>query len=687
MKINTYTTLIAALFLSGITLAAKIEPQQPTLTVYGSTQSIGDVDFRSVRLAEVARLVSKLSGFNVIASNKVADMEVTLYLRNTTLPALVSNLCRATGLWYRFDRDSRTYIIMSEDEFRHDIIVARDDKTRVLTLKHNNVVSAANAVKSLFGDRVQLEIPVEEAPPLALSSRNAGQISVAANNLASISGQGGLGYNRFNPYNDGRYYDGRPNNNYYNTNDDPNQLRSIKQIIAEASTNTLKELQATDGKTKVNPSGAPIYVTYNNLHNLLMVRSSDEDALNAIDQLIASIDLPSKQVLLEMQILELGVGDDFKSAFSVSYSDGKSSIGFGNDAKSAGGGFSYGFLNDMWKIRLELLQSQNKIKVVSTPSLLSINNQPARLFIGEEAILTTGIDANTTTNDNQTNTKTSVKTEKRDIGQTLTILPRINADRSIALTIDQEISNIIRGGATLPITLDNRVVNWPIDTVSNATSQLTVLAQDGRAIIIGGLTKSSISRNADKVPVLGDVPVVGHLFRSTNDTSSERQMVLIITPRLMDAGNYDNFRTANMIANKTSEVMYQTPVGNMPDLNNVTAPFKPAGVMPPPSTSDGAPIVRVMQPPVVTQEATLPVQASAPTYIAPKPVVQQAAPQPITPVPSSTVVTPQTPIATTPVSTTPIVQAPISVKTPVTTVQTPTQPTVERPVFSTFDTE
>ncbi len=601
--------------------AAKIEAQ-PVLTLYGPNQSIGDVDFRSVRLAEIARLVSKLSGYNVVASSKVADIEVTLYLRNTTLPSLVSNLSRAAGLWFRFDRDSRTYILMSEEEFRHDIIVARDDKTRVLTLKHNNVVSAANAVQALFGSRVQLEIPVEEAPPIALIPKNIGLVSAARTNDGRLSGtlrnSNDIRYNNANSGGDYEY-------NERNGRGGADSQRTIKQLVAEAGVNKLRELQTQEASSKVNPTGAPIYVTYNNLHNLLMVRTADEDALTAIDQLVASIDLPSKQVLLEMQILELGAGDDFQSSLSVAFSDGKSAFSMGtrgDGVSSSPSNFSYAFLNEQWKVKLNLLQSQNKVKVISTPSLLSINNQPARLFIGEEAILTTGISSDAVSNNSQTNTKTVVQTEKRDIGQTLTILPRINADRSVALTIDQEVSNVIKGGASLPITLDNRVVEWPIDTVSNATSQLTVLAQNGRSIIIGGLTRSSTSRRADKVPLLGDIPVLGHLFRDTKNTTTEKQMVLIITPRVMDVDglNSGDADFENKLATKTSEVMRQSSVQNQPDLNNIIAPFRePVLTLPAPVTVT---VPTQTQSQVQTIVVKVPAEKKYPPVVAPLPKVQ-----------------------------------------------------------------
>lgn len=576
--------------------ASKV-PIKPLQTLVGPSQSIGDIDFRAVRLGEVARLISQLSGYNVIASSKVSNIEVSLYLRNTTLPALVSNLCRATGLWYRFDRDSRTYILMSEDEFRHDIAVARDDKTRILTLKHNNVVSAANAVKSLFGGRVQLEEPIEESPPVALQPKNRGQLpdGNTSNNAGSTAAK-----TLRNP--DGT----SSSNNKRNSNNQstefnsasPDSMRNIQQLVADASANVLKGLQEQQGK--INPTGAPIYLTYNKLHNLLMVRSADEDALQAIEQLIASIDLPAKQVLLELQILELSVGDDFKSEFGFNFTgSSRSSISGGKapDRPQTGvdsgdnnaapdirdianlpvsaSGLLWNFISDRWRIRLNLLQSENKVRVLSTPSLVSINNQPARLFIGEETILTTGVKSDTITNDTQNRTTVNVETERRDIGQTLTLLPRINADGSIALTIDQETSNIIKGGASLPISLNNRVVDWPVDTVSTSTSQLTVLANNGLPIIIGGLTRTNTRRYADKVPFAAEIPVLGHLFRSTSNEDGQKQLVLIVTPYLVDAQNATPAAIAKREAllNTRIDTAPRSNKGNRHSLTRSSAPI------------------------------------------------------------------------------------------------------------------
>ena len=541
---------------------------------------LGDIQLTQVSLSDAARMLSQVGKANVVVTGSIADKVVSLYLHNATVDDMVRNLCRAAGVWFRYDSTSKTYVIMSGTEYQKDLALVRDEQTQVFTLRHHNVVSTANAVKAVFGARVILAIPVEEMPPTSLGSGNrtstggsksgtSGNGSGTGNNRGNQNGtnNGSAGNNSFgnnmgantqNAGMQGGTGGGQTAANYDPTADlgrmSQDRLSSQMQLDA----NGQAAVRLSDVQDMAARQGPSIYVTYNKLNNLLIVRTGDESALKDIGQLVSSMDKPPKQVLLEMKILEVTLDDGYRSAFDIGTgSKGTTSGpgGWGNKLNestniTAKNSLASGLFdlesdaNLIWQmmskslsVRLQLLANENKLKVLSSPMLVAANNQVARLFIGDERVLTVGASSQSVTGTTgATNTTITVETEKRDVGQTLAILPRINGDRSVSLTVDQDSSTVKIGDATIPIsTSSGTVVYFPIDTVNTANLQVTAHAKDGMTVAIGGMIKETVVRDDEKVPVLGDVPGLGFFFKRDVRAKTRTQIVLLITPRIIES--------------------------------------------------------------------------------------------------------------------------------------------------------
>lgn len=544
---------------------------------------IGNIRLTNVRLDEVARLLAQVGNANVVVTSKVADEIVSLYLHNASVDDMVRNACRAAGVWYRYDSQSKTYIIMSGEEYQKDLAIVRDEKTKVFTLRHHNVVSTANAIKGLFGQRVSLSNPVEESPPASLGSGNrtktggssgSGSGSGSRTGTGSGTGASGTGNNFGNngqfgnamgmtggmDMSSGFAAQGRGGAQGGQSNYDPtSDLKAMSQDRMAAQLQYDARGQATLASTDIQAmaarQGPPILVTYNKLNNLLMVRTGDELALKEITQLVSDMDRPPKQVLLEMKILEVTLDDGYRSVFDIGQSSkgttsGPSGWGTTNSTgvtsrNSAGTGLFdietnataiWQIMSKNLSLRLQLLANENKLKVLSSPMLVAANNQIARLFIGDERVLTVGASSQSTTGTTgATNTTITVETEKRDVGQTLAILPRINGDRSVSLTVDQDSSTVKIGDATIPIsTASGSVIYFPIDTVNTANLQVTAHARDGMTVAIGGMIKETVIRDDEKVPVLGDIPGVGFFFKRDVRSKVRTQIVLLVTPRIIE---------------------------------------------------------------------------------------------------------------------------------------------------------
>ena len=533
--------------------------------------SPGDLLLTQVRLDEAVRLLAQITKTNIVVTGKVSDVVLSLYLRNSSIDDMVRNLCRAAGVWFRYDSASKTYIIMNGDEYQKDLAIIRDEQTRVFTLRHHNVVATANAVKALFGNRVQLQTPIEETPPTSLgsgsrtstssggsrttsgggsSSRSSGgSSSLAAASVAAVTptANGSRSGSAAN-------YDAAADLKRMSLDRLGSQLRTDGNGQPVLSVSEIQELAALQG--------APIYVTYNKLNNLLLVRTGDESSLQQIARLISQMDMPPKQVLLEMKILEVTLDNGFKSVFDIGASTQGTSSGPLPSGALASTTSSYArnslatglfdvesdataiwqIMSNSLSLRFQLLAQENKLKVLSSPMLVAANNQTARLFIGDEQVLTVGASSESITGTTgATNTTITVDTEQRDVGQTLSILPRINGDRSVSLTIDQDSSTVKKGDTTIPIsTGDGNVIYFPIDTVNTANLQVTAHAQDGMTVAIGGMIRDSLQRDEQKVPLLGDIPVLGTFFKRDVRASVRSQIILLITPRVLESPEESN---------------------------------------------------------------------------------------------------------------------------------------------------
>ncbi|WP_153117609.1 secretin N-terminal domain-containing protein [Rhodocyclus tenuis] len=583
--------------------------------------SLGDIQLTQVRLDEAARLLSQIARANIVVTGSVADKVVSLYLHDATVEDMLRNLCRAAGVWYRFDPSSKTHVVMSGAEYQKDLAIVRDEQTSVFTLRHHNVVAAANAIRALYGSRVALAIPIEETPPVSLGSGN--RVSTGGNRTGtsgsgsgSTSGSGSnTGNNMGNNSNlmGGSFNQSAMGNALLNrsgvaggaaTNYDPRsdlgrlgQERIDQQIKLDEDGRPVVGI--TDIQDAAARQGPTIYVTYNKLNNLLLVRSGDDEALRQIARLIQDMDKPPRQVLLEMKILEVTLDDGFRSVFDIG-SSGKSKTSgplttgaLGSTSTYARNSLQTGLfdveqdataiwqiMSDKLSLRFQLLAQENKLKVLSSPMLVAANNQLARLFIGDERVLTVGASsASTTGTTGATNTTITVETEKRDVGQTLSILPRINGDRSVSLTIDQDSSTVKLKDATIPIaTANGDIYYFPIDTVNTANLQVTAHAMDGMTVAVGGMIRDSIERDEEKVPVLGDIPIVGTFFKRDVRASVRSQIVLLITPRVLekpeDADRVAQKKTQDF--NALGATIPTTPI--LPKLSNTPSALPASGI-------------------------------------------------------------------------------------------------------------
>jgi type II secretory pathway component GspD/PulD (secretin) len=511
------------------------------------SEKLGDIDFKDISVVDAARVLSEVSSVNIIVSQEAESKRFSLFIRDTSIKDAIESICKITGLWYDYDREAKVFMIMTEEQYRKNITVYSNEKTKVFNLQHQNILMAVNSIEGIFGERVFVFEP-EEDPSYLYEGDFSEESSSGSTSVTEINKTSNVVVN--------------------NTS---TQIQGDKNNIDDVTVQQLADIRNMVNQTRIeqeklnqllSESQAPIRVTYNYNQNMVLVRSSDMDALEEIESLIKTIDVPTRQVLLEMKILQLTLGEDDKSVFEYGFDDGTTNFSINKNTDIDSATFLFSSLSNNISASIELLSQENKVKVLATPLIISANNREAELFIGEERTLVKGAEVSTTITDNIVYQTYTVKTEDRDIGNTLKIWPRINNDKTVTLDIEQESSSVLEDGQDVPVVVNDQIESMYTDLVTTATLDLTAIAKEGNTIAIGGLMRSERSETHRKIPLLGDIPGIGKIFRSDIESDANTEIVLLITPYIFD--NFEDAQRAQVVLNQS----------NNPDRSAVIAEFK-----------------------------------------------------------------------------------------------------------------
>ncbi|MGL4351143.1 MAG: type II secretion system secretin GspD [Plesiomonas shigelloides] len=294
--------------------------------------------------------------------------------------------------------------------------------------------------------------------------------------------------------------------------------------------------------------GKQLAISADETTNALII-TAQPDVMSELDQVITKLDIRRAQVLVEAIIVEIADSDGLNLGVQWNNNNGGGTQ-FTNtglpltDALAAGkdndngnsdssanllksfNGLAAGFYQGNWSALMTALATNTKSDILSTPSIVTMDNQEASFNAGKEVPTQTGSQSSTST-DSIYNT-----IEYKTVGTKLTVTPQINEGDSVLLKIEQEVSSVGKqadGTAGLGPTFDTR-------TVKNM-----VLVKSGETVVLGGLMDTQTLEEVSKVPLLGDIPLLGYLFRSTSNTTSKRNLMVFIRPTILrDANVYSS---------------------------------------------------------------------------------------------------------------------------------------------------
>lgn len=184
-------------------------------------------------------------------------------------------------------------------------------------------------------------------------------------------------------------------------------------------------------------------------------------------------------------------------------------------------GTLFGIVKNDWGAIIQAVSSDTNSNLLSTPSITTLDNEEAYFIVGQEVPIITGAQ----TGSNNSNPFQTV--ERQEIGIKLKVTPQINEGSGVQLTIEQEVSSV-SGATGVDISINKREI------------KTTVMADDGATVILGGLIDEDVQESVQKVPILGDIPFIGHLFKSTSNTKRKRNLMVFLRPTIVRDGKLMN---------------------------------------------------------------------------------------------------------------------------------------------------
>ncbi len=350
----------------------------------------------------------------------------------------------------------------------------------------------------------------------------------------------------------------------------------------------VEEREQQQGKTTTTRGGA-FDIQADESTNALVI-TAPPDIMRTLKRVISQLDIRRAQVLVEAVIAEVSADTSRELGVQWIFSgarDGEGPVGVVNFTNSgspvadvingaasvADGGTFPSILDNAllgfgktsgsfnYVAVMNALASDANTNILATPTLVTLDNEEAEIVIGENVPFVTGSFTSTGASDGATNPFQTIQRE--DVGLTLKIKPQINEGDALRLEIEQEVSSIADS------------VAGASDLVTNKRSIKTnVIVDDGQLVVLGGLIEENVRESKQKVPLLGDIPVLGALFRSTTGDIQKTNLMVFIHPVILRDAAVTNYYTNNKYNDLRSMQLGQDEdgVNLMPDRHHPALP-------------------------------------------------------------------------------------------------------------------
>ena len=313
---------------------------------------------------------------------------------------------------------------------------------------------------------------------------------------------------------------------------------------------------------------------------VLVVRALPNE-LRTVEQYLRATQLSvDRQVIIEAKIIEVELNDNFQAGINwAAFANGRNRLSVGSaapgtilqtggalatgvnainyaartfsgaklnslpgqdlitDPSLLGGLFGLAFQASNFAALISFLETQGGVQVLSSPRIATLNNQKAVLKVGTDDFFVTNVSSTTTTG-TATTTTPNVTLQPFFSGIVLDVTPQIDENDNITLHIHPSVSNVITKNTIINLGGASGALNLPLASSTVSETDSMVRAQDGQVVAIGGLMKSASTSDRSQVPVAGEIPVVGNLFKQTNRGSVKKELVILLKPTIVRGGDW-----------------------------------------------------------------------------------------------------------------------------------------------------
>ena len=516
-------------FVSAGDIAAQLAQSAPAASLSvipapaGMEEKIA-LDLRNIDVVDALKFLSLKAGLNIVATKNVAG-RITLMVQDVAVRDIFDIMLRSNGLAYIKERD--IYNVMTEEEYRGLFGKRFSDirTVKIFRLKYAIPEQAFSLLDSLKSDIGRILVEPETGTAMVMDTPN--NISEIENALSALEQKNLV-----------RVF----NLQYAKAKDVEEQLKT--QLDAKK----VGSIKADERSNQVIIQALP-------------------DRMQDIERLIAALDKKTKEVLIDTKIIKVKLSDQLDSGFEwegimqAAKQFGTSYLGSypfsvlqsstaswqsrsdflntqgeigaypfsGNTASvsastkvSPGEKMHIGIIDRRrdFDVLVKFLQTLGKTQILSNPKLAVINNQEAKIHIGERQAYVT-----TTTTTGQTTSTVSEEVTFVDVGIQLAVTPTINDDGFVTMKVKPEISSVV---STLTTPSGNKI---PI--IDTSMAETTVMIKDGATIIIGGLRKEEKTSTSEGLPILSKIPLLGHLFSSKTGKTERTELLVMLTPHIV----------------------------------------------------------------------------------------------------------------------------------------------------------
>ena len=345
------------------------------------------------------------------------------------------------------------------------------------------------------------------------------------------------------------------------------KAEDLVDVLKGVSDNLQAEKQAGQKGASSSQRGEVVIAAHEATNSLVL--TAPPDIMMALQDIISQLDIRRAQVLIEALIVEMSESDGIQLGVQWGNLETGAVIQYNNTGTSIGGvmigleeakdtertertydpgnplavddyverqitekgdystlaaalsgvnGAAMSIVMGDWTALISAVSSDTNSNILSSPSITVMDNGEASFVVGEEVPVLTGSTAGSN-NDNPFQT-----VERKEVGIKLKVVPQINEGNSVQFNIEQEVSNVLGANGAVDIRFGTRQLNT------------SVMIEDGQMLVLGGLVDEQAQESESKVPLLGDIPVIGQLFKSTSTSTYKRNLMVFIKPTIIREG-------------------------------------------------------------------------------------------------------------------------------------------------------